>query len=151
MKRTKVLLSAVMFVTFVLIASAFVVSRDDDPAAVAHEEPAQVEAIEGSELSRVTLTQRAVERLGIEVGEVAEQSGSGSGGLAVPYSAIIYDTEGNTWVYTNPEGSVYVREPVAVERMDGDTAIVSEGPDVGTKVVTVGGAMLYGTEIGVGH
>jgi hypothetical protein len=34
-----------------------------------------------------------------------------------------------------------------VERVVGDLAVLSDGPPVGTPVVTVGAALLYGTEI----
>jgi hypothetical protein len=36
---------------------------------------------------------------------------------------------------------------VKVERVLGDRAVLSEGPAVGTSVVTVGAALLYGCEI----
>jgi len=150
MKSTKVIVSVMMIVALVATATAFALNRGDGNEAVAHEEPAHVEAIEGSELSRVTLTQRAAERLDIQTAEVTEASAGGSK-LNVPYAAVIYDTQGKTWVYTNPEELVYVRHEITVERIDGDVAVVTQGPDVGTKVVTVGGAMLYGTEFGVGH
>lgn len=147
MKNSKLILIGVAIIA--LLASTMVVinGRDEENAAVANEEPAHVEHIEGTELSRVTLTQRAAERLDIQTAEVTRNGNQ----VIVPYSAIIYDTEGNTWVYTSPEELVYVREAVTVERIEGENVIVSEGPDEGTKVVTVGGAMLYGTEFGVGH
>lgn len=151
MKSAKFLVSAIAIIAMLAIVAAFVVNRDDGGKTAAHEEPAHVEAIEGSELSRVTLTQRAAERLDIQTAEVTEQAAGGATQLVVPYAAIIYDTEGNAWVYTNPGELAYVREAVTIERIEGDIAIVSQGPDVGTKVVTVGGAMLWGTEQGVGH
>ena len=151
MKSAKYVVAVIAVIAMLAIVTAFAVNRDNGEIAVAHEEPAHVEAIEGSELSRVTLTERAAERLGIEVADVTEQTAGGTSQLVVPYAAVIYDTEGNTWVYTNPETLVYVREAVTIERIDDDVVIVSQGPDVGTKVVTVGGAMLWGTEMGVGH
>ncbi|HEX6867287.1 MAG TPA: hypothetical protein VF119_00710, partial [Candidatus Limnocylindrales bacterium] len=60
------------------------------------------------------------------------------------------DPEGATWAYTNPEGLLFVRAPISVERIVGDLAILSEGPPAGTLVVTVGGAELWGAEHGVG-
>jgi hypothetical protein len=151
MKSAKFLVGAIAIIAVVALAAAFFVNRDGGSEVTAHEEPAHVEAIEGSELSRVTLTERAVERLDIQTAETIEQTAGGTTQLVVPYSAVIYDTQGNTWVFTNPEGRVYVREAITIERIDGDIAIVTEGPDVGTKVVTVGGALLFGTEVGVGH
>jgi hypothetical protein len=43
----------------------------------------------------------------------------------------------------------YVREEVTVADIDGDSAILSSGPDVGAVVVTVGAAELLGAENGV--
>lgn len=151
MKSAKFLVSAIAIIAMIAIVTAFVVNRGGGETAVAHEEPAHVEAIEGSELSRVTLTERAAERLDIQTAAVTEETVDGSAKLAVPYAAVIYDTGGNAWVYTNPEPLVYERQAITIDSIDGSFAFVSEGPDVGTMVVTVGGAMLYGTEVGVGH
>jgi hypothetical protein len=68
----------------------------------------------------------------------------------VPSSAVIHDTKGKAYVYTNPEPLAFVRQPVTVEYFDGDRAILSEGPPPGTPVVTVGVAALFGAETGAG-
>ncbi len=44
----------------------------------------------------------------------------------------------------------FVRERVILEWVDGDQAVVSQGPAVGEKVVTDGAAELFGTEFGAG-
>jgi hypothetical protein len=77
--------------------------------------------------------------------------GSGATRLTVPYQAILYDSSGATWVYTNPAALVYERAPVKVDYVDGDTAVLIEGPKAGTPVVTVGVSELYGAEVGVGE
>jgi hypothetical protein len=69
--------------------------------------------------------------------------------LVVPYAALIYGLEGETWVYTNPELLVFVREPVVVDYIEGDQAILTEGPSTGAMIVTVGVAELFGAETGV--
>ena len=76
-------------------------------------------------------------------------SGSATPRKVIPYAAVIYDTEGNTWVYTNPEPLVFVRQPIVVDYFAGDSAVLSEGPESGTAVVIVGGSELLGTELGV--
>lgn len=76
--------------------------------------------------------------------------GSGEERRILPYSAVLYDPSGNTWVYTNPERLVFVREQIRIESMAGDDVILADGPDAGAAVVTVGAAELYGTEFGVG-
>lgn len=116
-------------------------------AEAAPEAAAVVEEIEGGSVSRITLTAHAAERLAIETATVSD---AGSGELAVPFAAVFWDAQGQAWTYTNPEELVYVRAPIFVERIDGDEALLSEGPAAGTTVVTVGVAELYGTETGVG-
>ncbi len=144
----------------------------------AHAAPAHVEKIEGTSLSKVTLTARAAERLGIQTGSVHEfvtqagavagrdgggpvlQGDPGTRGVrsaapgsrtVVPYAAVLYDSHGDTWVYTNPEPLVFIRHKVKIEYIEGDRAVLSEGPAVGMKVVTIGAAELLGTEFEVGH
>jgi hypothetical protein len=65
----------------------------------------------------------------------------------VPYSAVYYDGKGTPWVYVTATPLVYERQRVAVERVAGDLAVLSEGPPVGTTVVSVGASLLFGTEI----
>jgi hypothetical protein len=116
------------------------------------EEPAKVEHLEGSEdLSRLTLEPKAVERLGIETVELREETVAGKLRKVVPYGAVLYDPDGKTWVYVSTAPNVYVREPITVDYIEGDRAVLKAGPPAGTTVVTVGVAELYGTETGVGH
>lgn len=113
--------------------------------------PARVEKIAGSDISRVILTQKATERLGIVTAAVTEAQVNNAQRKVVPYGALLYDAKGETWVFTNPEPLVYVRAPVKVDTIQGDRVVLSEGPAAGTAVVTVGAAELIGTEFGVGH
>jgi hypothetical protein len=114
-------------------------------------EPAKVEQVEGADVSRLTLTARAAERLGIQTRPLLAGKLGGAARRVVPYSAVLYDAKGDTWVYTNPAPLTYVRERVTVDRIQGDQAVLTDGPPEGTPVVTVGAAELYGTEFGVGH
>ena len=109
-----------------------------------------VEKIEGSDLERLSLSSQAAERLGVQTAPVGESSAGGAGRTAVPYSAIVYDKNGLTWTYTSPEELVFVREEVTVDHIADDLAILTAGPDLGTLVVTVGAAELWGAETGVG-
>jgi hypothetical protein len=94
----------------------------------------------------VTITDDAKGRLGITTAPVRD---AGGGKLSIPYAAVYYDPAGLTWAYTDTEPLVFVRQRITVEVIHGDTAILSAGPPVGTPVVTVGAAELYGTEVGV--
>ncbi len=68
----------------------------------------------------------------------------------IPYNAVLYDPKGDTWVYTNTEPLTFVRHPIVVDYLDGDMAVLSDGPAAGTQVVTVGAAELFGLEFGAG-
>ena len=108
----------------------------------------QVELINGSKLSRVTLTKKAAERLDIKTAKVVVDA---AGIMTAPYAAVLYDLKGNTWVYTNPNPLTYVRHAVVVESIKGERAFLKAGPATGTMVVVVGASELYGAESGVGH
>ena len=71
---------------------------------------------------------------------------SGPPRKSVPYAAVFYDTKGQSWLYTNPAPLTFVRHKIGVESIEGDVAILSEGPANGTPVVTVGAMLLYGAE-----
>jgi hypothetical protein len=79
------------------------------------------------------------------------QPGSGTPQKVIPYSAVIYDASGKTWTYTNPEPLVFVRHRIDVESIDGDRAVLKEGPAIGTVIVTAGAAELMGVEQKFGH
>jgi hypothetical protein len=128
--------------------------------------PAQVERIEGADLKRVTLTEKAAERLGIKTAPVHEMpvaqprlvraermapSGADAGVVkVVPYAAVLYDARGDTWAYTNPKPLTFVRHSIHIDYIEGDLAVLSDGPPSGTEVVIVGAAELFGAETGIG-
>lgn len=109
-------------------------------------EPVTVEEIDDTDIHRITLSDSAAERLGIEVATVL---GDGTD-LLIPYSALLYDAAGATWTFTNPEELVFVREAIEVENIEDEVVRLSAGPDEGTSIVSVGVAELWGAEIGVG-
>jgi hypothetical protein len=111
--------------------------------------PVQLATVEGSELKRVVLTEKAAERIDLQTAKVHEESVNGTNRKVVPYAAVIYDLHGETWLYTNPEPLTYVREAITIDSIYGDKAILIDGPSDGTEVVTVGVAELFGAETGV--
>jgi hypothetical protein len=115
----------------------------------AEEPPARVEAVPGSEFQRVTLSAKAAERLGIQTDRIVD--GPGGSKRVIPYAAVLYDAKGAASAYTSPELRTFVRQRITVDRVDGDHAILSDGPTSGTVVVTVGAAELLGVESGVGE
>lgn len=118
-----------------------------------HTPPAHVEHVEGQEVSNITLTEKAMERLDIQSAVVRELRMSRGGAMrkVVPYAAVLYDASGRTWVYTRPEANKFVRAPIAIDFIEGDMAVLTDGPPLGTEVVTVGGMELFGAEFEVGH
>ncbi len=119
-------------------------------------EPSHTEHIEDSELSKLTLTKRATERLGIKTATITEEMVEKGDDKQIirkvtPYSSVIYDANGHTWVYTNPEPLVYIRHEIKIDFIKGDKAYLLDGPSIGTTVAIQGVAELYGTEYDVGH
>jgi hypothetical protein len=111
------------------------------------DEPATVEEI-GADKTRITLTEQAAERLGIETAPVQRAGGQ----TVVPSGALMLDPAGVYWVYTNPSSLAFVPEQVRLDREDDNgLAYLVEGPPIGTDVVTLGATELYGIEHGIGH
>src|SRR5918992_5129206 len=123
--------------------------RSDAGSAEA-KEPAMLEPIAGSDLQRVRLTEQAAGRIDLRTVDVTAGPGAARE-TVVPYSSLLYDTNGATWVYTAREPLVFVRAPVQVDRIEGASAFLASGPPTGTPVVSVGAAELYGAELGVDH
>ena len=112
------------------------------------EKPYGLEAIPGSEVKRIVLTEKAARRLDIKTGQISKDP---AGRLIAPFDAIFYDLKGMPWVYTSPGPLTFVRHKVVVTSVDGSHAFLGEGPPDGTRVVTLGVSELYGTERGIGH
>jgi hypothetical protein len=114
--------------------------------------PYMLEKQEGTSITRLRIEQRVFDRIRIKTSTVreVERFGGDTTRKVVDYSAIVYDPKGDTIVYTNPSPLVFVRQTVKVDSIDGDTAVLTDGPPAGTAVVTVGTAELLGMETGVG-
>jgi hypothetical protein len=136
----------------VVVAGLALAACHQKAATPAKVRPATVEHIEGEEVSRITLTERAAERLAIKTDVVRDVRTTRSGmRKGVPYAAVLYDANGRTWVYTSPSSLVFVRRPIQVEYIEGAVAVLSDGPPAGTAVVTTGAAELFGAEFEIGH
>lgn len=136
----------------VMAAGLVLAGCHQKPTAAAKVRPASVEHIEGSDLARVTLTEHAARRLRIQTAAVREVATTRSGRrIVVPYAAVLYDAQGVTWVYASPESLRYVRHAIEIDYIDGDMAVLSSGPPIGTTVVTVGALQLFGAEFEIGH
>ncbi|OAI23726.1 membrane fusion protein MtrC [Methylomonas koyamae] len=70
--------------------------------------------------------------------------------LVVPWSALVYDVNGGSWIYQALQANVYQRRRVQVLRVVDDQAAVTGDIVAGIEVVSMGVAELFGTEFGVG-
>jgi len=140
-----------VIVVALIIASLQLAACGQTPSATAGKiAPAKVEKIEGTELNRVVLTEHAAQRLAIQTAPVREEQVNGASRKVIPYAAVIYDLQGKTWAYTNPEPLTFVRQAITVDYIEGDMVVLVDGPAAGTAVATVGVPELYGADTGIG-
>ena len=86
------------------------------------------------------------QRLMVEVSLKGDQGPQ----LVVPVASLLYDLNGETWIYINTESLQFLRVPVVVDYIKDDMVVLLEGPPAGTKVAVVGVAELHGADTGVG-
>jgi hypothetical protein len=118
-----------------------------DYETASHHDPAELEPLKGTDVQRVTIDAEGVERAGIQTSPI-RQNGQGT---VMPHSAVIFDADGETFTYTSPEPRTYVRQKIVIDDVVGDSVMLSDGPPAGTEVVTVGAALVYGSEFEVAH
>ena len=110
---------ALMLLAGVLVGppAAGAASPTEAAAALSAGRPARLEAIDGSNIKKITLTPKAAQRLDVQTGKVRQDP---SGRKVVPYAAVVYDKDGSTWVYTNPQPLTYIRQAIIVELINGE-------------------------------
>jgi len=90
-------------------------------------------------------------RAGERVEVMVPLRGAETQGTVVPWAAVLYDTQGGTWIYEALADHAYTRRRVEVKDVLEGYAILARGPAPGTPVVVVGAAELYSTEFGTAH
>jgi hypothetical protein len=108
--------------------------------------PAKLAAAGSGDLQRVTFTPDAAARVDLQT-DTAARVGRHT---VVDYAALIYDGQGESWVYTVPGPLTFLRAKVAVNRIEGDRVLIANGLAPGTRVVTVGATEVYGAELDIG-
>ncbi len=132
-----------------IVATLFSAAACSNESEYVYEAPATVEEV-GPDLWRVVLSEDGANRTGIETTTVGESSIEGTDRMVIPYSSVIYHFDGTTWTYSNPSPLTFLREAIEVDYIEGTEAVLLSGPPLGTTIVTVGAAELYGVEFGVG-
>jgi hypothetical protein len=131
-----------------LIVGALASACAAPPAEPVHDALAKLEKVDGA--VHVVLVPKAVERIGIKTAAVESLVAGGVQRTAMPYGALVYDTTGEAFAYTNPAPLTFVRHSLRVAAIQGDRVILADGPPAGASVVTVGASQLLGIELGVG-
>jgi len=68
--------------------------------------------------------------------------------LTVPASAVVFDIQGDTWVYRRLAPRTYKRARVLLRHFVEDVAVLASGPPVDAEIVTAGAQELFGAETG---
>lgn len=103
----------------------------------------------GSKMARLRLEPSAIKRLDLRTTTVRSERVDGKARLVVPYAALIYDAEGEAWLYASSKPRTFMRQHITIDRIAGERVILSAGPAAGTKIATVGAQELWGAELGI--
>jgi multidrug efflux pump subunit AcrA (membrane-fusion protein) len=109
-------------------------------------EVATVHAVDGGGPAEITLTEIAERRLVIRTAPARPATG---GGVVVPYSAVVYEPDGSSWVYVQLEAHRYQRAAITIAGISRNEVTLTSGPRPGAQVVTQGAAELVGVETGI--
>jgi hypothetical protein len=102
----------------------------------------------GSSEPTITLTPLGVTRIGLETATVTVGR---SGEATFPYSALLYESNGQAAVYVSTGTLSFQRAFVTVGTITGDTVTVTSGVTPGQRVATDGAEELLGVQNGVGE
>jgi hypothetical protein len=104
--------------------------------------------VPGNSQPEIVLTQLGAQRIGLETAAVAV---SGSGRSTFPYTALLYEPNGQAAVYVQVSQFTFTRHFVTVASITGSTVTVTTGVTPGDRVATSGSEELLGVQNGVGE
>src|SRR3712207_3001517 len=78
-------------------------------------QPYRLESIPGSDIKRILMEDPTARKIGLQTAEM----GRAGKRTVAPHAALIYNPEGDEFVYTKPAPRTYVRTPVEVTRIVG--------------------------------
>jgi hypothetical protein len=126
-----------------VVASGLALTACEEvPSNLREAQPYKVQPIKGTDRNTVTMADETAALLPVRTTEVRESGGK----KVVPHDALIYNPDGDVFVYSKPKSETYIRRPVRVERVSGKRAWLEAGPEAGTTIVTTGSAELLATE-----
>ena len=70
--------------------------------------------------------------------------------MTIPWSSVLYDMYGNTWVYEKIKPLIYKRRRIELYDVVNDRALIARGLKPETQVIGTGATELFGTEFGAG-
>jgi len=129
-------------VVVALVALAPAACKQAEAIEQEHYQASKITPAEHGDHATVTITKLAAKRIGLETAPIENNR--------IPYAAILYDAEGQPYVFVNTKGLSFHREDVTVANVDGDTVELSDSPPAGTRVVTVGVPQIHGAELEFG-
>jgi hypothetical protein len=142
--------AAAAAVALTVLAGTAACSSGSSSGAAEPAPPVAIDTPSNGGPAKVTLTEDAMRRIDLHTTAVRHErvtvAGRPTSSLVVPYSAVIYDGDGSSWAYAEIAPREFIRKPITIASVQGDTAVLSTGPADGTAVVTVGAPLLLGAE-----
>ena len=130
-----------------LLASALVLGACSEVESNKREaQPYEVIGPEDAAIKTIKMEDATAALLPVETASVRREGER----KVVPHNAVIYNSDGDAFVYTKPKVQTYVRAPIDIIDVNGNDAVLSKGPPTRTTIVTTGSAELLGTEYELG-
>ena len=98
-------------------------------------------------LKNVDSTLRPMQRITVTLNTLSKTDNK----LTIPYSAVVYDIYGGSWVYMQQSKNSYERKRVFLDHISDRQAIINEGPAANSKIVINGALELFAVETGFAH
>src|SRR5215208_1293392 len=114
----------VLIASVVSLSACGEASSGYDYETATHHVPAKLEPIKGTDVQRVIFDAEAAERVGLKTAPIRQDGQE----TVLPYDAVIYGADGNTYTYTAPEPLTYVRQQINIDHVAGDSVMLSDGP-----------------------
>jgi hypothetical protein len=147
-------IAAALLAAGLLLSGGVSLGEEDEEGGA--DDSVRLEDTPGTDAKTLIISEDAKAHIDIQTEPVREIEASRPGTivglrLAIPHSAVLYDAQGDTWVYVSPAPDRFVRKHVIIDFMNADHIFLSSGVTAKDAVVTVGVPELQGAEFGVGE